>query len=113
MRNIDRIVPREISSEAKLSRHISVTDLMVIVCTVAFAYNFTKYVHPALELPYMIFCVAAAVILIIPSKRSHNPGKKLYHSILYIFKKSRCVYHSIPLKGDEIENESEKEEETE
>lgn len=113
MRNIDRIVPREIHSESKLTKHISLTDLFVIMGTVAFSENFVRFIHPKLELPYKIFCIGIAVILIIPSRRSHNPGKKLYHSILYIFKKSRVVYHSIPMKGDEFESEAELEEETE
>lgn len=82
---------REFKSDTKIWKTIYLKDLGFIM-----GYFFIMmvlgqdHVHQALLLPYYAFNAIVAIILTIHSP--WNPGKRIYHTLLFTFAKDRRVY---------------------
>lgn len=101
-RDFRGIIPAEIDSEVKITKGITAKTLIVVIGTLMLSQQFVFLVHPSLKLPYLLFCIAASVLMVMPAPR--NPEKKMYHCILFSFRKDRNVYHPIdqpeyPMEG--------------
>ena len=66
-RNFSHIVPREIESDMRFIKFLSLRDLMVIVCLVMVSNNFMGMVHPKLQLFYFLFTILAGLFLVMPA----------------------------------------------
>lgn len=88
------IIPAEVDSEIKFSKNISQQALIIIVGTFFSLQCLVTLVHPILQMWYLLFALLLGVFLIIPGGK-HNPGKRMFHCVLYSFIKKRSVYFSI------------------
>lgn len=102
-RNFSHIVPREIESDMRFVKFLSLRDLMVIVCLVMVANNFMGMVHPKLQLLYFLFTILAGLFLVMPAYKD-NAGKKNVEVMFLILLKKRFIYYSI---DDPIEEKME------
>lgn len=102
-RNFSHIVPREIESDMRFIKFLSLRDLIIIVCLVMVSNNFIGMVHPKLQLFYFLFTILAGLFLVMPAYKD-NAGKKNVEVMLLILLKKRFIYYSI---DDPIEEELE------
>lgn len=58
------------------------SDIIFILACIFIGFNLQDFIYEPLYIPFMIYLVIFAVILVSPSK--FNPGKKYYQS-LYLF----------------------------
>lgn len=90
-----KIIPTEVKSEIKLYKFLYIKDFIFLVVVLMVTSNFSKAVHPALQLPYLIYCLAWSFILILPANNKTNPKRKIYELIAIIFTKSKHTYKPI------------------
>lgn len=102
-RNFSHIVPREIESDMRFIKFLSLRDLIIIVCLVMVSNNFIGMVHPKLQLFYFLFTILAGLFLVMPAYKD-NAGKKNVEVMFLILLKKRFIYYSI---DDPIEKELE------
>lgn len=95
-------IPKEIASENKLWRSIYIKDFIVLIGTLFFAWITSSSIASALVVPYYIFLTTISLILI--SKSPNNPGKRTWQSIIILFQKNNCTYHSLDFEVREEEN---------
>ena len=105
-RMVSNIIPAEINSEIKITKAVSFRDLVVGFFAFIGSQQLSFLVHPILQLPYIVFCLAVIVSLLLPSAK--NPGKKMYQCVLLSFTKDRGVYHACPYMEVPEENENDK-----
>ncbi len=79
-----------IDSKTKATKHLNLSDLFFLVGFLILAYMFKDAVNVLLFIPYMLFSLACAVYLILPSR--YNKGRKHYESIAVMLKKDLTVY---------------------
>lgn len=95
-------IPKEIASENKLWRSIYIKDFIAIVGTLFFAWITSTSIYQPLVIPYYVFLTSICLILI--SKSTNNPGKRVWQSIIILFQKNNCTYHSLDFEVHEEEN---------
>lgn len=95
-------IPTEIASENKLWRSIYIKDFIALVGTLFFAWITSSSIYQPLVIPYYIFLTTICLILI--SKSTTNPGKRVYQAIVILFIKNNYTYHSIDFEVYEEEN---------
>lgn len=87
-------IPEEIKSGIYLGFGIYLFDLVVVFGFWFITSLFDMAVYPAIKVGYTIFNILLAVVL---TRSAHgNPGKKIYHVILFKYqkhKKELCRYH--------------------
>lgn len=101
-REFNNIIPQEISSEVKLTKHITMRAIITVVGVLAVTSQFDRFVHPKMKLLYSIVCILVGILAVIPAGPK-NDGKLLYEVILLSLKKDRKSYH--PIEYLEIEEE--------
>lgn len=87
------IIPKEINSEIKVTKYLSMRTLITCIIFILVTNQLNIFVHSSLQIIYMAYCIIVSVILVIPS--FNNPGKKMYEAVLFSFRKDRNVYHPI------------------
>lgn len=93
-RDFPHIVPREIDSDVRFIKFLSLRDLMLIVCLVMVANNFIGAVHSKLQLLYFLFTLIVGIYLIMPAYKD-NAQKKVFEVILLIAMKKKSIYYAI------------------
>ncbi|HBF9262933.1 TPA: hypothetical protein OUL50_001974 [Clostridioides difficile] len=86
-------IPNEISSETKIFKSIYVTDLLIILLALFFAWLTSSIVYPTLILAYYIYTLVVAIFLV--AKSPINPGMRNFMSIYLLITRDRKTYHSI------------------
>ncbi|EGT3815279.1 TPA: DUF5592 family protein [Clostridioides difficile] len=86
-------IPNEISSETKIFKSIYVTDLLIILLALFFAWITSSIVYPTLILAYYIYTLVVAIFLV--AKSPINPGMRNFMSIYLLITRDRKTYHSI------------------
>ncbi|EGT3953440.1 TPA: hypothetical protein KRD64_002250 [Clostridioides difficile] len=86
-------IPNEISSETKIFKSIYVTDLLIILLALFFAWITSSIVYPTLILTYYIYTLVVAIFLV--AKSPINPGMRNFMSIYLLITRDRKTYHSI------------------
>lgn len=92
------IVPKEISSEIKMNKYISVIDLFILVLYGIVVYMFENLVYIKLQIPYYIFAFSVGVWLVLGS--FDNKGMKNYKSIYLSIIRFKETYHRINIEED-------------
>ncbi|MEF9991294.1 MAG: DUF5592 family protein [Peptostreptococcaceae bacterium] len=92
------IIPKEIASENKLWKSIYIKDFVAIIGTLFFAWMTSGSIYKGLVLFYYIFLVSTCIILI--SKSSKNPSKRVWQSIIILFMRNNRTYHSLDFEVD-------------
>lgn len=87
------IIPQELKSPTKFWWKFYITDFFfVFIYFIAFKI-LDVFVDSRLLILYYIFNLVIAIIL--TSASPYNARKRIYHSLLYMITKDRCVYHPI------------------
>ena len=100
MKNDIFIIPEEVKSEFKFSKHIYGIDVLILVITYYLFDMFNKNVHPIFSIPYLILSILLAVII---SRKSRiNPNKRVITSLAFrLLKDQQCLeYYGIEEGGD-------------
>lgn len=92
--------------ELKVKRKIKsiyLSDLAFIVGFTLFGWILRNSVATKMQIPFIIFNVIVAIILVMPSK--WNPGKRMWQVMLFAIKKDRTIYKPITvnLRSDDFE----------
>ncbi|MEO3216384.1 MULTISPECIES: DUF5592 family protein [unclassified Romboutsia] len=87
------IIPKEIASENKLWKSIYIKDFVAIIGTLFFAWITSASIYKGLVLFYYIFLLSICIILI--SKSTKNPNKRVWQSVAILFMRSNRTYHSV------------------
>ena len=93
------IVPKELKSPIKVTKFLYLFDILFVLLFMGLSILFGSLVNEKIIFLYYIFSLAVAIILI--SKSTFNPRKRIYETILYLFKRDGKVYKPIT-KGDDI-----------
>jgi Family of unknown function (DUF5592) len=86
-------IPREVTSELKITKSIYLFDLLLIIALVLLRFITVQYVHSDLRVWYTIFLFAFGVFMIIRPKS--NPQKRMYHAMYYAIVRKKNTYCSI------------------
>lgn len=86
-------IPREISSELKITKFIYLFDLLFIVGLILFRAITIEYVHSDLKVWYTVFLVLFGIFMIIRPKS--NPNKRMFHAIYYAIVRKKNTYCAI------------------
>lgn len=78
-------IPEEIKSGIYLGAGIYLSDLIIVAGFWFITSMFDEIIYPSINIVYTIFNIVLAIILTRPY--SKNPGKKIYHVILFKFQK--------------------------
>lgn len=84
------ILPKEISSQMKISKTIYLFDLVFIGIFIVMAIMLSSMVYKPLIIPYYIFMFIMAIYF--RSSSTVNPKKRKYQSIYYSFTRDRKAY---------------------
>lgn len=95
------IIPKEIDSAVKITKHMTMKSLIFIVGSYIIMEQFGGIVHPNIRFIYTIVCFLISLCLIIPVQA--NPGKQLYNAIMFSIIKDNTVYH--PIEICEVDDE--------
>lgn len=92
--------------ELKVKRKIKsiyLSDLAFIVGFTFFGWILRNFVATKMQIPFVIFNVIVAIILVMPSR--WNPGKRMWQVMLFAIKKDRTIYKPITvnLRSDDFE----------
>ena len=91
-------IPKEIASENKLWKSIYIKYFVIILGVLFFTWITSSLIYSSLNLLYYLFTLSMTLLLI--SKSSHNPNKRVYEAIYILFKKNNFTYHSIDFNKD-------------
>lgn len=91
--NLQYQIPREISSEIKFGRFVTMTNLMVFVLAMMVAIQLQNQVAPAWRLLFLIYALLLTLLALLPCRS--NPGRKYATLILLLAMKKRSVWHPI------------------
>lgn len=86
-------IPREVTSELKITKSIYLFDLLLLIGLVLFRFMTVQYVHSDLKLWYTLFLVAFGAFMIIRPKT--NPQKRMYQAMYYAILRKKDTYSSI------------------
>ena len=84
------VLPKEISSETKMTKNLYLFDFIFIGLVMIVAWILSSFVYENLRIIYYITCFVLATILRTKSKL--NPGKRIFTSIYLMFVRDRKVY---------------------
>ena len=101
--NLQYQIPREISSEIKFGRFVTLTNLMVGVLAMMIAMQLQEQVVPAWRLLFLIYALLLTVLALLPCRS--NPGRKYATLILLLVMKKRSVWH--PIENPDFDSELE------
>jgi hypothetical protein len=87
-------IPREINTKTKIISFIYLSDIILLIISLAFASFTSESVDPRFSFLYMIFIVGMTLFLLVPS--SENAGMKNYKTIYLLFRKDTNMYYSEP-----------------
>lgn len=96
-------IPREINSEIKFGRFLTMTNLLVGVLAMMVAIQLQNQVAPAWRLLFLIYALLLTVLALLPCRT--NPGRKYATLILLLIVKKRSVWH--PIENPNFDSELE------
>ena len=96
-------IPREINSEIKFGRFLTMTNLLVGVLAMMVAIQLQNQVAPAWRLLFLIYALLLTVLALLPCRT--NPGRKYSTLILLLIIKKRSVWH--PIENPNFDSELE------
>lgn len=93
---------KELKVKRKI-KNIYLSDLLFIAGFTLFSWILRNTVATKMQIPFVIFNVIVAIILVMPSK--WNPGKRMWQVMLFALKKDRAIYKPITvnLRSDDFE----------
>lgn len=77
------LMPKKTKSDIKLPWGLTMNKLIGIVGSIMIGFMFSSAVHKWLQIPFVIFCVIA--FLVLSRKSKHNPAQSYYKGILIFF----------------------------
>ncbi|HGD0581564.1 DUF5592 family protein [Clostridium perfringens] len=83
-------IPKEISSETKLSNKFYFFDLAMTLLSLMIAFSLQSLVYPPLLIPFYIFVAGSTIYLV--NKSIVNPKKRIYQSIYLDLCRDRTTY---------------------
>lgn len=86
-------IPREISSELKITKGIFLYDLLLIVSLILFRFVTLGLVHNKFQGFYTLLLIAFGIFLVIRPKS--NPQKRMYQAIYLAFIRKKDTYCAI------------------
>ncbi len=86
-------IPREINSEIKFGRFLTMTNLVVGVLAMMVAMQLQEQVASAWRLLFLIYALLLTVLALLPCRT--NPGRKYASLIMLLAVKKRAVWHPI------------------
>ncbi|WP_181217238.1 DUF5592 family protein [Bacillus subtilis] len=95
-------IPKEVRSPVKLLFSLYAKDLLIVGVGTLVLLNITsEFVHSWFTIPY--FIVGFGFLIFLVCNSAHNPGKKNYHTLFFLIKSNKTVYH--PIDRHKVENE--------
>lgn len=89
-------IPQELKTKPVIFQNVGLTEFLVILGAGVMAYLLSNTLHlvlSSLQVPFIIYSILVAIILITPSP--WNKQKKIYQSLYYAAVKDRKVYARI------------------
>ena len=86
-------IPREVSSELKITKGIYLYDLLLIISLILIRFMTIGMVHSKLQIFYTILLIAFGIFLVIRPKS--NPNKRMYQAIYFAFIRKKDTYCAI------------------
>lgn len=83
-------IPKEISTEMKLSDKIFLKDLIITIISLFVASLFNGFVYRPLIVVYYIFVFLSTVYLV--NRSINNPKKRVFQSIYLALRRDRTTY---------------------
>ncbi|AMN30815.1 DUF5592 family protein [Clostridium perfringens] len=83
-------IPKEISTEMKLSDKIFLKDLIITIIALFVASLFNGFVYRPLIVVYYIFVFLSTVYLV--NRSINNPKKRVFQSIYLALRRDRTTY---------------------
>ena len=96
------IVPQEIKSETKVTKGIYVFDFFFLIVYGSLTVMLKNAVNGTLQIPFIIFSVVMAVVLIGGS--TTNRKRRNYQALVLFLNRDRAVYRPV---GTEMKEEGE------
>ena len=84
------VLPKEISSETKISKNLFLFDLIFIGLVMITAWLLNSFVYEQLRIIYYITCFIFSLIL--RTKSRLNPKKRIFTSIYLMLVKDKKIY---------------------
>lgn len=100
------LIPKDLNSKLKISRHIYIKQFFLAVLGLGIVLIFDNLIMPNLKIFYYVFSFFAIAFLILPAK--NNPEKYNYEAIYYALTRKRNVFHSISIVETMDQTEIEK-----
>lgn len=94
-KNFSKIIPKEVDSETKINKYLSLKTFVIALISIVVTQQFSGIVHPKLTIPYAGFCFVLSLLLVVPAYQ--NPGKHMFHTLMFSAVKDKTVYHPIEL----------------
>ncbi|MGN0533262.1 MAG: DUF5592 family protein [Eubacterium sp.] len=93
---------KELKVKRKI-KNIYLSDLLFIAGFTLLSWILRNTVATKVQIPFIIFNVIVAIILVMPSK--WNPGKRMWQVMLFALKKDRAIYKpiSVDLRSDDFD----------
>ncbi|KAF2427335.1 DUF5592 family protein [Bacillus subtilis] len=91
-------IPKEISSELKLSKNLYLFDLLFLISLALISMMLRVFIHPSLIILYYIFFGIIGVVSII--RPATNPEKRMYQVIIIALVRNRSSYCAIDREDD-------------
>ncbi|XZM35198.1 DUF5592 family protein (plasmid) [Clostridium perfringens] len=83
-------IPKEISSETKLSSRFYFFDLAMTLLSLIIAFSLQSLVYPPLLIPFYIFMAISTIYLV--NKSMVNPKKRVYQSVYLALMRDKTTY---------------------
>ncbi len=83
-------IPKEISSETKLSSRFYIFDLAMTLLSLMIAFSLQSLVYPPLLIPFYIFMAISTIYLV--NKSMVNPKKRVYQSVYLALMRDKTTY---------------------
>ncbi|EPB8167272.1 DUF5592 family protein [Clostridium perfringens] len=83
-------IPKEISSEIKLSSKFYLFDLGMTLLALVFAFSLQSLVYPPFLIPFYIFVSVSSIYLV--NKSKVNPKKRIYQSVYLALMRDKTTY---------------------
>lgn len=96
-------IPKDVTSELKINKALYLTDLGILMGLLVLSMIFTNIVHSSLQIPFYIFMIIVAGLLII--RPATNPKKRMYEAIFYAIRRRKDTYTAIDNVVEEEQNE--------
>ncbi|MEK5500990.1 DUF5592 family protein [Bacillus sp. FSL M8-0168] len=95
-------IPKEVKSPVKLLFSLYAKDLLIVGVGTLILLNVTsEFVHSWFTIPY--YLVGFGFLIFLVCNSTNNPGKKNYHTLFFLIKRNKIVYH--PIDRNKVENE--------